>query len=217
MTLSKLLDPQDYLTYEPQLRLVETFWSRFHAQASEHRKWEYMIALKALQEQSIDTPLIHLVDVGGAGSCFSAVCKESFGVEPVVVDPSVHMGCTLHEYLQGAPRLASAVTCLSVLEHVEDEAQMLYDLAQLVMPGGLLVLTMDCAPTMAEHGVDTYHFHWMRKRIYNRPRLLTLIDYMRAGYLTTTAPPDYPYKAEPHVYDYTFASLVLRKSRKVPR
>lgn len=216
MTLSKLLDLADYKTYEPQLRAVEDCWVE-GVQASDRRKWEYLIALKALQEHSLDQPLLRIVDVGGAGSIFSQVCHEAFGLRAEIVDPSHPGSVALHEYLQWSPRLASAVTCLSVLEHVEDEAQLLYDLASLVVPGGLLVLTVDCAPTVDGTGRDHYHFHWMRKRIYDRLRLHDLITAVRPYALTPVEPPDYPYQVTPYVYDYTFASLVLRKSRKVPR
>ena len=98
-----------------------------------------------------------------------------------------------------------------MLEHVEDEAQFLYDLTALLMPGGWLVLTMDYAPV---DGPDRYHFHWMRQRIYT-PTLLTrlIADLARLHcrpYLAVDyrAPEGLLLAAE----GYTFASLVVRKA-----
>lgn len=211
--LSKVMDVQaDLPQLAEELAVVDAVG--IGSQASEYRRWEYAIALRAIRQHG--RSVREHVDVGGAGSLFWKMvhADRPLGAEPrntLVVDPDAEEQLTLAEHVQSNPVLADVVTCLSVLEHipVRETEQFCYHLGALVAPGGLLVLTVD----FAEDGTtDPHHFHWMREQIFDRDKMLRLMAYTFAplgfGWLG-------PYSYEwpgPAVYpNYTFASLVLTR------
>lgn len=136
------------------------------------RRWEYALAACAIEywRQTTGGDAQPHYDVGGAGSRF-AQAYEATVIDPKQ-DPYVvggTRGFSLQQFVGPGTALAAVVTCLSVLEHVEDLEDTCYRLDSLVAPGGLLVLTVDFAP---EDGPDVYHFHWDRRRIFT-PTSLT--------------------------------------------
>lgn len=212
LPLSKTLDPADFTLLPKELAIVDR---HFDSASPQHpmRRWEYALALDVLCRWP--SAQRHLVDVGGAGSPFASIVGE-LGWHPDLIDPAVPGGHTLAEEVTlRHPRLADVVTCISVLEHVEDLDQFCYHLGCLVRPGGLLFLTMDYCDgyaLAAEHFrvPDTYHFHWMRQRIFN----LFTVKQLIAGFCRQSfdlfGGVDYIWRG-PHVYNYTFASLALVK------
>lgn len=204
LPLSKTLDPADYRLLEPELKVVNQYWDTTQ---HEHRRWEYAMALRAISVwQQSHHGLIHAVDVGGGGSPLSKMLNSVLGVSVEVVDPTVNL--TLAEHLHSGARLADVVTCVSVLEHVEDLSGFLYHLSCLVAPGGLLFLTMDC---WNGRGEDTAHFHWDRKRIFSMKAWRSVSgNAVQAGfdYLGDT---DWLYHGDQLYGSYSFASLALVK------
>ncbi|MDE2106841.1 MAG: methyltransferase domain-containing protein, partial [Patescibacteria group bacterium] len=106
------------------------------------RQWEYALALYAVgQWWPLGIPAdIRLLDVGGGGSHFHKLIG-AYVLDPV--DPTATFQMTLGTYVRTVRTPADVVCCLSVLEHVDDLQGFLEDLAEIVAPGGLLVLTMD--------------------------------------------------------------------------
>jgi hypothetical protein len=218
LALSKVLNPTDFDQLTEELRIVD---QHFASAREQHpmRRWEYAMALRAVRYWMDHGNYAHsagVADIGGAGSPFSEMLDQTTACSVRVIDPIVNM--SLAQYLQQAPHLACIVTCLSVLEHVEDLDQFLYHLNCLVAPGGLLFLTMDC---WDQNGPDTAHFHWMRKRIFS---LDDWRDLAHARHRFEDVGPQHPLddfsllgEAEDwtyhgnQVYDYTFASLALVK------
>lgn len=226
MTLSKCYTPEDLGLSEPlgpmhiaplapELKIVD---QHFTAAREQHpaRRWEYAMALKAQAEwydRSTVRPQGPVIDVGGAGSPFwKMVNKEVCQV----VDPVE--GMDLAEHLRLGARLASEVYCLSVIEHVDDLDQFLYHLGCLVAPGGLLFLTCDFLPLAGV--ADTAHFHWMRKRIFNKARLGAIAFgedtdvgvSILSDFAVLGGTPDWRYVAPIEAgWGYTFASLALVK------
>ena len=200
MILSKWLDPKDY--DEPDLaeplKIVDAIG--LGEQASEHRRWEYAVALAALSRLP-GLAFKHFLDVGGAGSRFCQMARE-LGWYGLLIDPKQNVDLATYRK-SGAP-LDSAVVCLSVLEHIpktQYEA-FLADLIAFVRPSGLLILTMDA----------TCHFlHWMRERIYTPVTWAALRDDILARGFTDLAGFD-PTVHPPAVYDYSFASLCFRRN-----
>jgi SAM-dependent methyltransferase len=217
LPLSRFLQPSDVASLSDRLQaLVE---DRFAARSPQHtaRKIEYTTVLEALEQMSLERPLKEVIDIGGAGSPLPLMVQDTLGLRypPPVIDPEIGNGTDLHGYLQLNPRLCDVVLCISVIEHVKDEHQFLYDLSQLVAPGGWLILTMD-AVNQGSGTPDTYHFHWMRERIYgyndrervrNTLRLWNLHLWGPSGcqLVSDVAP------TEPLVHDYSFFSLVFQK------
>jgi hypothetical protein len=210
LPLTKTLDPADFDQLVAELALVDRYFTSAREQHP-MRRWEYAMALAALDRWTSYTtvPSRRLVDVGGAGSPFHFMVMSTDWLGGCVVDPEER--CDLEQYLLARPSLADAVTCLSVLEHVDDLDRFLYHLACLTAPGGLLFLTMDCCGHEAHIGEpDRHHFHWDRKRIFT----LNHWEYLRlavAPYgFKLLGEKDWIYHGD-HVYDYSFASLALVK------
>ncbi len=201
----------------------------------EIRAWEYTTALLALDyyiqdvsfdpgdpDQPIDLSqsVAQLADIGGAGSNFWKALTDYTTLPITRIDPNhdwtdnnaaLYFRETLSEFRQHSPaQTFHAVFAISVIEHVPEAhlLEFLTDLGALVRPGGLLVLTTD----VGDHPDDTFHFHWMRERIYTPAHLLTLHAlFAEHGFRTLgDVPPDYRWDG-PTVYDYTMGSVVLVK------
>lgn len=207
LPLTKTCDPvADFALLPKELALVDVF---FHADAPQHelRRWEYALALDAVCRWEHDRQAHVAYDVGGAGSPFHRILGHEIGTTVRVIDPQHSLASTsLEQFVSRNPALADVVTCLSVLEHVEDLDRFLYYLGCLVAPGGLLFLTMDCWNT---DGPDTAHFYWDRKRIftpYSWPACARLLhDFNLFGKA------DWSYHDDQLYGSYSFASLALQK------
>lgn len=206
--LSKTLAPVDFDALVDELSIVDASFNYGRPQ-HEMRRWEYAMALAAYQrwgEEAADGDP-YCYDVGGAGSPFHYMIPSRIQV----IDPDAPIGMNLEAYVDEHPRLASCVFCLSVLEHVDDLDRFLYHLSCLVAPGGLLFLTMDyCDQAKADPPIDTYHFHWMRKRIFGLYSLTLVAERFLDWEFSLLGGEDRLYHG-PQVYDYTFASLALVK------
>lgn len=226
LPLSKYYNPeQDLPELVEELVYVNAHFTK-DAPQSEHRRWEYAMALRALYVWEQEGHRVsRVVDVGGAGSPFWRMVSTS---NVSVVDP--HENSTLEGWLAGQPRLSPVVTCLSVLEHVEDLDQFLYHLSCLVAPGGLLFLTLDCCgcgamdktdypyPANRYHAptADPHHFNGMRKRIFTPDALRDLCtsdELVAFSYLGDEAYVNYTPRLYGGATDpgYSFASLALVK------
>lgn len=223
MRLTKTVEPADYDTLAPQLQVIDQIG--VPDQTPEARRWEYALALEAIRawrEQrgvvlGLGVPVIY--DVGGAHSRFAEIVHALYGAGQII-DGAEPGSWSLEDYVTQHPPLASAVCCLSVLEHVEDLDRFLYHLACLTAPGGLLVLTMDCLaddPDLRLRAcgcwpADTAHFHWMRQRIFTPWRIQDevaepLLDY---GF-RLFGEADWQYHGHTLYGSYSIASLVLVK------
>jgi ubiquinone/menaquinone biosynthesis C-methylase UbiE len=58
----------------------------------------------------------------------------------------------------------AAITCLNVLEHIEDDAGALTQLRRILKPGGRLALTVPAGKTLCDL-YDDVHFHYRRYRL----------------------------------------------------
>lgn len=208
LILSKTLDPADFAELAEELVVVDEYFYRAAPQHS-MRRWEYAMALRAERTwgrmADIGGPVY---DVGGAGSPFYRML-DPYLVR--VVDPKEGEGQDLAGYLRSGPRLGAAVFCLSVLEHVKDLGQFVYHLGCLVAPGGLLFLTFDYSAEPAAYVQDSYHFHWMRERIFTAYSIGNFVTgpLHDVGFSHLGAADWTDHGA--HVYDYSFASLALVK------
>jgi hypothetical protein len=196
------------------------------------RGWEYSQALYAHEQFAGDRGSV--LDVGGAGSLAYRLFLQAHPGWPgkpythvTRVDPALPVGPagqlryqdadgsfvvaeTLAEYLRHVAPYRT-VLCLSVLEHVPagQQGDFLSLLAEQVAPGGLLVLTCDLGED--DKAGDPYHFHWMRGGwIPTAEGLQRVFDGLLKPAFSPVALPNYTWPG-PVVYDYTVASLILRR------
>lgn len=210
-SFSRFLQAADWDTYPYQVRQIVDDRIQTNSAQHEPRRMEYAATLDAIREHWLMGVPLHAVDVGGAGSPLPSMIEELTGVRPVVVDPADPGGRDLYHYLRSGPHLAHVVTCISVLEHVEDLPQVIEDLAALVVPGGLLAITVDCVPNVTEIDIaDTFHFSWMRRRIFTPEGMRIQLQYpFQALGLAPLGRTDWATHVEPSHWGYGFASLVM--------
>jgi len=219
LPLTKTLADTDFAHLPKELAQVDEYFTGAPGAREQHplRRWEYALALDAYYRWQTEVGLYGALvyDVGGAGSPFHLL------VNARIVDPTVteaegphHLPYTLERFVTAGTELAHCVFCLSVLEHVSDLDRFLYHLSCLVAPRGLLFLTMDCCdgdgPAPGDWPTDTYHFHWMRKRIFNRLWWQYTRATLNRQQFQSLGECDWDYHGA-HVYDYSFASLCLVK------
>lgn len=219
LPLSKTLDPVDFDQLTEELTVVDEY---FASAAPQHpmRRWEYAMALRASQtwwdrEASRTADDDQIADVGGAGSPFRSMIESvDDRTRCTVIDPALDPSepIALADYLYSERRLFPQVVCLSVLEHVDDLDRFCYHLGCLVAPGGLLFLTMDACDADGSDGPppDTYHFHWMRKRIFDDWAYEDLHETFVRQSFSFLGDVDTVWHGA-HVYDYSFRSLCLVK------
>jgi len=212
LPLSKTLDPSDYDQLQLELVIVDRHFTSAREQHPQ-RRWEYAMALRAAKNSILGG---QVADVGGAGSPLTEMILDQHPdwSSVTVIDPAsedLNDRYTLARWIQCYQCMFPVVFCLSVLEHVEDLDHFLYYLSCLVAPGGLLFLTMDyCSDEGATWPEDHYHFHWMRKRIFNREQWSRVEEQFKTYQFTVLGAADWTYHG-PHVFDYSFASLALVK------
>jgi SAM-dependent methyltransferase len=182
-----------------------------HAEAQAVTHGDGMVRLAPLQ----------IADIGGAGSNFWQVLTGMTS-EPIdVIDPSLpESGPTAQTRRWGAgvETLAAngwishecfdILTCISVIEHVQELRPFFRACRMLLKPGGLLFLTTDYWDS---EGPDVAHFHWMRERIYNEHTLSRLISSVgELGFARFGTSQWRPYPG-PQLYDYSVASVALTR------
>lgn len=208
LPLSKVMDlPADYEALAPELELVHRVGVEGQA---DQRRWEYAMALRAIQtkrEISPSTAVCRILDVGGAGSPFALITAQLPGrTQCEIVDPRVNT--PLEAYVGEGP--VEAICCISVLEHLTIGAtppflQHVYD---HLRPYGLAFFTFDYKVV---EGPDTYHFRWMRERIFTPSTRASLLEVCRAIGFRPFGGYSVEGVAQDQVYDYNFASLALMK------
>jgi SAM-dependent methyltransferase/ADP-heptose:LPS heptosyltransferase len=216
---SKTLHPKDYgwigeaQHIHNMISVLQNAAFRFEHQ---HRHWEYGLVVKALRANQTKTVL----DVGGGGSLF-APSAAWVGMEVTQVDPSdcaelarqqsLKIGHPLRYYCQDFLDFSStdvfdAVCCISVIEHVPKEREFFLKLLQYVKTGGLLALTTDFHPS----GTAMVDGHL---RTYNQQTLTGLAQLAQEqGFEYFGSKPNYSWYG-PQVNSYTFASLIMKKTR----
>jgi len=217
ISYSKCLHPKDYTwvgeaqIIPEMLRKVNGCPIRFE---HEHRCWEYGIVLKALR----DVGAQRVLDVGGGASVF-APAAAWYGMDVLQVDPSpcedwvsaqakalgLKMSYRAIDFFQfESNEKFDAVTCLSVLEHVERDQEFFRRLLGYVGKNGLICVTTDFHPS-AERMTEAH------LRTYNSDQLQTLIAIARAeGFEYFGPKPSYLWSGA-QVNDYDFASLVMQR------
>ena len=214
LPLSKTIDPADFEELAPELSLVDRHFTRGREQHP-MRRWEYAMAIRALTTWRFESHRTERViyDVGGAGSPFRHMLGRNEGFTVVDPEEPAPANYTLEQFVVQGTELGAAVFCLSVLEHVDDLDRFLFHLSCLVAPGGLLFLTADYCDDFNGYAYpkDAYHFHWMRKRIFNAYSLGQTVAYpLLSRDFRHLGSCDFTWHGA-HVFDYSFVSLALMK------
>lgn len=209
MIYNKSFHPDDYhaLTYETGL--FEYVRQRVPGNIDHaHRRWEYSLALNAFLAEGCQT----ILEIGSGGSLFAPMAAQA-GLRVTVVDPSPRVAWAQtqgerlsrpivwhqQDFMAYGGRHFDGIACLSVLEHVPDD--LAFFRRALHMADMIVAFTVDFSTDGA---------------IYN-PYQLRTYDPTQLWHLASSAAdwelldaPDWRDRG-PQVYDYNFASLILRR------
>lgn len=230
--LSKSIEPADYKELQDGLKLLFKGEGTLRGEGvpyympHHHRKWEYGSAAQAYLNSYGPTITRTILDVG----CGSGLLGPSLflGTKAIILEIDTDhrlletrplLGTFLDEkeahrlqYRHGSivdkqPAQFDAVFCISVIEHVPEDLQdqAWANLASLVLPGGILVVTTDFGP---DHTTPWYadterHYKFDPARVQERADFLT-----SQGFHIDIDPTFYGVE----VHDYTFFRWVAKKN-----
>lgn len=212
MKTNTVLHPDHYTELTDELAIVDDVQAKINGVLHHpHRRWEYALGLSLLHRYECKTVL----DVGSGGSPFPAIlATQGYGVtavdpaqeiflqenyrNPLLVSyPYIHI-----DFMRFHPiEQPDAITAISVLEHVEDDSAFLVKMFDLKPK--LIYLTVDFHPS----GKPFVYPHHLRT--YNEKAFRGFTIIAKEHRYKLIGVPDWEY-AENHVYDYNFASFVLR-------
>lgn len=196
--------------------------------------WEWGRLMEAINEIYGNASGLSVVDIGSAysllgpmlayiganvhecepdGDCIAhrvivndfLISREGYGAKPITTYPVGYR--SLHQALK---RQFDVVCSISVMEHVDlsAEQEAWVEMAQLVVPGGLLCVTMDLMPRPGKGFVadDVRWTNYTMEDVKNRVEKLKALGFYAIGN------EDYAYHGN-YVADYSFASIIMRKEK----
>lgn len=209
-TYCKSLHPDDYTPLSPYVAMFDSFAKRMPCSVEHfHRRWESTIALAAFAEDREPGTTPTLLEVGSGGSLFAPLAA-AIGYQVTVCDPSgrvtlAHQQAARirkpievvqHDFMTANLGTFDYVACLSVIEHVEDDAPFWWKLLRTARRG--VALTTDFSP-------DGRRFSADHLRTYTPEMLEKMCS--ATGWEPLGAP-QYDDNG-PQVFDYSFASVAL--------
>jgi SAM-dependent methyltransferase len=229
-TFTKTLQLTDYPRFRAEMEDLLLAYRQFAPRAElvvehRHRLWEYGMAMNALGEKKKG---LEVLDVGAGVGLLGPTLACLYEVRVTEVDPdlnwAVYRSClNLELKRQGKRGIRmihgdtgslpeeefDAVFCISVLEHMEPqgEERAWEQLASRVRPGGVLFLTMECMETDS----GPHRYDECRKNTYTMEKVKQRVERLLRDF-EPMGEPDYEYHGS-FVYDYTFASVGLRRKR----
>lgn len=169
-----------------------------------HRSWEYGMAIRFLRDYDV----ARVLNVGGGNSPLSSFLADSgkFVAEidpgsPDIVRKNVSYIIDSFPTSLFSTEKFDAVLCTSVIEHIPDDIS--FFLGLLKISSKLVFITTD----FSESGEAFSRSHL---RTYNVNSIENLITIANKNDFEVVGRYDYTYDGN-HVYDYTFASLALRR------
>lgn len=228
MILSRTFRLEDYKQLKPQLSVLNeiTDLLGWNVEQHLHRRWEWALALKVIDEIRVQNQPLKIADFGGGVGFLGPACllrNDKVALYEVWNQPSDRQKAT-HQFCEvkdkdwelinrGLGELDESdfckydvACCISVLEHTENPLRCFEDLLRSVRPGGLVFLTVDFALDENDH----YVMNHLRKRIYTEQKMWELVEKAREfDFLFLHGEADWSWQGQ-QVYDYNFASLALR-------
>lgn len=214
-TYSKTLCANDYASLSAEVPFIEQISSRLGWNDNHtHRRWEYGMCLQAIKRHGGQ----RVIDVGGGGSTLGFALAE-LGYQVTVNDVQnfaawiVEKSSLINKHigfqygtLGEISNTYDVVSCISVLEHIDDYELAWAKLLSIVEPNGLLFTTVD----YHESGSPIVGGHL---RTFNERMIRRMIDMSKQyGFSLYGGWPDYR-DGGSDVNGHTFASIALRRDR----
>jgi 2-polyprenyl-3-methyl-5-hydroxy-6-metoxy-1,4-benzoquinol methylase len=215
MKSNTCLHPNHYAELTEELALIDAVQAQVNGVIHhEHRRWEYGLALSLLTRYR-ENGIENVLDIGSGASPFPVILAQSnFSVEAVDPANTIQMQSGYAQLLNRAVVVRQqdimsyaptepidAITCLSVLEHVEDDAAFVQRMCSFKPM--LIICTVDFHPSGQAFRQPDH------LRTYTASRLKELAALGKPYGYKLIGVPDWTY-TEDYVHEYSFASLVLK-------
>lgn len=226
------VNPDDYPEIQQGVQAVKRSTAWFKAKGARqdlphtHRLWEYGSGVQALlsiyHEHMSD---IEVLDVGSGCSPFGPALALNYNLQVTECEPNLEYrqerekvnailqlaGKKKLNVLDGdltrlPVRQYDAVFCISVIEHVPNEAPVWQELAKHVKVNGLLYITVDCV----EDKQTPCHFDNMRSHKFTCADMEQKVNALQSIGMVTMGMPDYVWHGK-EVFDYSFFRMGLVK------
>lgn len=155
--------------------------------ALEHNDWWFVARRRIVFElisgflNDVESPL-RMLDAGcGTGITLQHLGRfgQAFGIdnEPIALEfcrlrKERLLACAALGDLPFPSDFFDCVTCLDVIEHIDDDAKAVSEISRVIRPGGLLCLTVPAFQSLwSDHDVINHH-----KRRYRRQQILEQLD-----------------------------------------
>ncbi len=224
MIYSKTLNTDDYADLQKESKKLAAVEQILKESGTEyfnqhhHRYWEYGMVMSAIKNKFKNRKKLNILDIGGAGSLLGAtLAKEGYAITQVDPHSSIHsvnrqnpvLGTTMtaiqsNVFNFNTEEKYNVVMAISVMEHVPNDMEFIHRAAGYVANKGLLIITTDF------HKTGKARLPW-HMRTYNEEMLMNIASSMKDFSVYKTKS-DYSYYEE-NVNNYTFASLILEKSK----
>lgn len=233
MILSRTMRPQDYEDFEPELQELDKTIAVVGPVPYTHRRWEYALILRAVK-QYFGQRFLRVADFGCETGLSPALMLMhghdvslyeiwTWGNKEAEAKDKAEMArlaclvnhpdwATVNRPLGGLTqedkKRYDVGLCISVMEHIQDEVSAFNDLMDAVKERGMVILTMDFAPV----NQDTLYYHWLRARIYNEQRMISLWERaQQKGFQLMDGQADWTWSSDMKMVqnEYGFASIVL--------
>lgn len=240
MILSRTMRPSDYQELAPEVDHLNKTIALCGPVPYIHRTWEYALILRTLLTSAPflyipSGPPLEVADFGASDGLSPAMMlREGFNVSVYEVwdgnygnkypdarnkaEVASKAGGSQFRFInRGLGSLIDedkgrydVALCISVIEHIQDEVAAFNDIMASVKEHGVIILTMDFFPA----NEDTKYYNWLRARIYNEQRMLSLLDRAREkGFDLIDKTADWSWNQSMIMVqgEYGFSSIVLTR------
>lgn len=231
MIISKSLKDSDYDEVSTEMNEYAGIAAKLQGSFNQQhpaRIWEYTRGMRVVKDyakrHSYDAAPMNMLDVGGGGSIFPQCCIEHIHFVDIVDMQDTGKQVEIQNKVMGHDRVKyhnidflkypelqyDIVVSISTIEHVPDDDAFYQKLLRACKPGGIVYITCDFFTDSVHPNEPPVYSTWVN-RTYTKEKLESMTKCAeKKGFHLYHGMSDWTWD-KPHVYNYSFASLILEK------